>query len=329
LSNWKSESPLWRKKTEALRKKLQNDYQQLALGLLKYNQAAKSITKRYSGKLITKGEGYDLYHYGNEECPPILCIPSLINQSYVMDLYERNSFMQKVAAQGFSAYLIVWHNITLATASKDYGLDDYINIILVPLIKELVAKYKQPINLVGYCFGGILAALAANNIREGEVKSLIMLATPWDLSVLPFSHLTKVKFDSWRHTLANYPYIPGFFLQYLFYWQDIFFTHNKFQKLGRDEIDLAEFIVIENWVNDGINMSKKLFFDCLEQFAYNNSLVNNKLSLKVPVTSVLATHDKIVPMESGTAVKSSISQAKLITIPGGHLAPVFSSLQIN
>jgi poly(3-hydroxyalkanoate) synthetase len=326
LSSWKDESPHWKQTAEELKDKLKKDYQQLALGLLKYNQAAGCIARSYFGKLIIQGDGYDVYHYGDERRPPMLCIPSLINQAYIMDLHERSSFMQKASSMGFSAYLIAWHDINLTAAYKDYGIDDYINIVLVPLIQNLAAKHRHPITLVGYCFGGILAALASNKIKNEIIKKLIMLATPWDFSMLPFAHLTKATLTSWQHIFNNYPYIPSFFLQALFYWQDVFFTHHKFQKLGRNEIDLTNFTLIENWVNDGINMSKKLFFDCLEGLIYNNNLVNNKLSLKIPVTSILATHDKLVPVASGTAIQNSLPQAKIITIPGGHLAPVFSGV---
>ena len=120
---------------------------------------------------------------------PILVIPSLINRSYILDLSEQNSFMrhlgEKLSDQGYAPFLLDWG--APGPIEYQYNLADYVKIPLSQALKTLTDWSRdgnadhgtQPITVIGYCMGGVLAlALALRNPQV--IKNLVLLATPWN-----------------------------------------------------------------------------------------------------------------------------------------------------
>jgi poly[(R)-3-hydroxyalkanoate] polymerase subunit PhaC len=124
----------------------------------------------------------ELWRYHSDDVrfqPPLLFIPSLFNRSYILDLRPGNSFMERLVGAGFDVYLLDWGVPDVSDAAntlEDY-VDDYIPAAINVIRRQ--SGYDQ-INLMGYCFGGLLAVLHAAHHSDSPLRSLTVLTTPCD-----------------------------------------------------------------------------------------------------------------------------------------------------
>ena len=82
-----------------------------------------------------------------------------------------------MAAQGFRPLVVDWD--VPGEQENNFALTDYMTKRLTPILHFIQSKHPAPVHVLGYCMGGLLAlALAA--LRPERVKSLILMATPWD-----------------------------------------------------------------------------------------------------------------------------------------------------
>lgn len=115
-------------------------------------------------------------------CRPLLIVPPWINKYYVLDLREQNSFVRWWVAQGFTVFMISWHNPDERLAGKEF--EDYLRdgpLAALDAIEQVTGEHQ--VNTVGYCLGGTLLActlayLAA--IRDPRVSACTLLATMLD-----------------------------------------------------------------------------------------------------------------------------------------------------
>ena len=109
----------------------------------------------------------------------VLCIPSLINRSTILDLYPEVSFVEFLKSQGFRPLLLDWG--TPGDDELDFSTADYINAYAIPALQALRESHDGPIALLGYCMGGIFATAMAQ-LAPLFVDALVLLATPWDFA---------------------------------------------------------------------------------------------------------------------------------------------------
>ena len=108
---------------------------------------------------------------------------SLFSRSYIMDLRPGNSFVERLLAAGFDVYLLDWgvpDERDAANRLEDY-VDDYL-----PAAVERVRQVSgaEQVNMLGYCFGSVLALLYAAHHRDAPLRSLTVMTTPVDLDHL-------------------------------------------------------------------------------------------------------------------------------------------------
>jgi polyhydroxyalkanoate synthase subunit PhaC len=107
---------------------------------------------------------------------PLLCIPSLINRYYVMDLTPERSLIRSLLLQGVDVYMLDWGTAT--DVDRHRPLDEYIAGLLGRATAAVQdAGGHRRISLLGYCMGGVMAAVYAV-LRPGDVATLINLAGP-------------------------------------------------------------------------------------------------------------------------------------------------------
>ena len=128
----------------------------------------------------------ELWHYRSEQVsvrPPLLIIYSLFNRSYILDLLPGNSFVEHLLKAGFDVYLLDWG----IPDERDAGntLDDYVDDYL-PAAVERVRQiaHDDQVNMLGYCFGGVLSVLYAARYHDAPLWSLTALTTPADFQRL-------------------------------------------------------------------------------------------------------------------------------------------------
>ncbi len=296
----------------------------LSKGISKYH-SSEFESCELSGGVVFQKHASKLYQ--NEASgAPVLIIPSLINKPNILDLCPSKSFINKLNLLGANTFILDWGSPS--KIEEEYNLENYINEILIPNIEYVYSKYGK-VTLVGYCMGGFIATALAT-IRPNLIKKLVTIATPWDFkywSKLPKSFLSTCK------TFPNL--IPASLIQHLFYLANPFEINRKYLRFNDGEFNHDEFVRIENWVNDGVHMSKKVFIECFEEIIGNNILMENKWvvngstvspsKLDMPIMSVVFKKDSIVPLPSALSFAEQCKNVNLLQIDSGHIGAIINS----
>lgn len=277
----------------------------LVAGIKLYS--SHSIPKhQYNGEVVLEEGTTKVIKYGNKG-KPLLIIPSLINKASILDLSKDISLILKLKSLGFLPYLIVWSDPE--AAELEYSLDDY-QKRLVRMVKNLDKRFA----VLGYCMGGIMALKAYQNIKT-QVRQITTIATPWSFTDKKFSTFGSADFSF----LNNLGIVPKEFLRDIFYFSDLITANNKYIKLGKGEINLDEFAMIENWVNGGINMSLNLFHD-LQNMIKTNLLYEYDLTkIDVPCLNIIGQFDTVCPISSTIPLPSKLPNATAKFYDSGHV----------
>ena len=126
----------------------------------------------------------ELWHYradGPRRSPPLLIVFSLVSRSYVLDLRPGNSFIEHLLSAGFDVFMLDWG--TPDERDADNSLEDYVDDYIPAAIDRVLdVTGADELNLLGYCFGGVLTLLHAAHHPDAPLRSLTTMATPVDYS---------------------------------------------------------------------------------------------------------------------------------------------------
>ena len=260
---------------------------------------------------------------------PVLLVPSLINRYYILDLLPESSFCKWLMAHGFRPLVLDWGEP--GPAELRFGVDDYVMQFLVPALDHALQHAQRPLAMMGYCMGGLLA-LAAAILRPSHIRSLVLLATPWDF------HAAS---DEWKFVrsmadsldgMRNGPPMPVDMIQIMFSSVQPGRIHTKFQRFAECDPESEQariFVALEDWLNDGVELAAPTTHDCLIKWYRDNLPGNgrwlccNKLvepsALDLPVLVAVPTRDRIVPPESARALVSKLSKPSVLEPRAGHV----------
>lgn len=285
---------------------------------------AREIWRSGSMRLLDYG--------GAEEAPAILCIPSLINKSYILDLYKGRSLVEYLMKQGFRPLLIDWGEP--GSIEKRYDCADYIKHELVKAFRYVREHHRGPIITLGYCMGGVFA-LALAQLEAFYMDGLILLATPWDFQP---DHAQYIALDD--ETIATYEQLileqdvlPPVWIQTLFHMVNPWHFQQKFQRFPKmSEAEKKHFIAVESWVNDGVPLAKKVARECLVDWPHKNVLAEGKWRvggwridprrITCPTLIIAPTEDRIVPIETSLPLSQMIVNATCLTPKVGHVSMI-------
>ena len=244
----------------------------------------------------------------------ILLVPSLVNRGYILDLNEKRSFARYLAKCGYRPLLVEWGYP--GTDEANFGLDDYVAGRLVTILQDVADINGGPVPVVGYCMGGVLA-LAATLVDPAQVSKLVLLATPWDFMVAgpTQSRIAAAFAPSLPQMLAIHDTLPVDVLQSLFASLDPFMIGEKFRRfkaMTMDSTKAHDFVALEDWLNDGVPLPRRVAVDCLIGWYVENRPAKgqwhiddidiNPADLSCPVLAVIPENDRIVPPESAQAL---------------------------
>jgi polyhydroxyalkanoate synthase subunit PhaC len=255
-----------------------------------------------------------LWRYRHEEgepvrvAPPILIVHSLVSRSYVLDLMPNNSMIRYLLGEGFDVFLLDWGVADPAEAAntlEDY-VDDYIPEAIEATLREAGA---DEVNVIGYCFGGVLTLLLAAGHPELPIRSLVTLATPADYSKMGFM---SQMFASGRldpddvidetGLVSARRMDDGF--QSLKPTDQLVQQVNLFQNLWNDEF-VAGFLAMNQWARDQVPFPGAAFRQTVQVLIRDNALMHGVIpfgrgevrlaDITVPYLNVFAEQDGIVP----------------------------------
>jgi polyhydroxyalkanoate synthase len=271
---------------------------------------------------------------------PLLLIPPWINKYYILDMQPQNSLIKFLVEHGYSVFVVSWKNPDVSMEETTF--EDYLTLGLLAaldVVKEIIGSPK--VNMVGYCVGGTLLAMALSYLAargDDTVNAATFL-----VSLLDFSEVgdTGVFMDE-----PQVEYVERQMMQcgYL----DCRSMATMFNMLRANDLIWSN--VINNylmgkeppafdllyWNNDGTRMARAAHSFYLRNTYLENNLVKpNKIALKgVPIDlcrihqdiyAVGTQQDHIVPWQSAWRISQLVSGPVRFVLAGsGHIAGVIS-----
>ena len=268
--------------------------------------------------------------------PPVLLIPSLINRAYILDLRPRISVVRGLSKRGVSPYLLDWG--APGNQEKDFRLTDYIRDRIEPALDHLYRSTGRPVALLGYCMGGLLAVAQALR-RPAQVSCLTLLATPWDFHRgvdVPRAFLSAL-IEDLRRVIGAQGQMSVDMLQALFTVFDPDLTARKFtafKALPPRSGQAKEFVLLEDWANDGVPLVEGVAVECLDEWYVNNTPFLGRWTVDgcqvrpeqvvCPSLVVVPKRDRIVTPASALALSQCLPACETLQIPGGHVGMLLS-----
>ena len=187
--------------------------------------------------------------------------------------------------------------------------------------------------LFGYCMGGLLA-LALAYLQPKDCRSLTLMATPWDfhqpdIGIGPaFTALAQ----ELKPSLQKLGYLPVDILQSLFATFQPLHVLKKFSKfaaLDPDSLEARKFVLVEDWLNDGVPLPAKVADEALRGWYGVNMTAHLQWRLQgqvidpgqisVPSYVIVPGKDKIVPPQSALPLARALPHATLHEPMLGHI----------
>lgn len=264
-----------------------------------------------------------LLDYGGKG-EPALFVPSLINRAHILDLDSERSLLRWLKTRGIRPLLLDWGAPT--ATEKTFDLKAY-----AERLERAVFHVKQSVHLVGYCMGGNLA-LAAATKKNKKIKSLTLLATPWDFHAdnKAAALRSAALYRMWRPGCEALGELPVDLIQTLFTLLDPLGPQQKFMRFAdlRDAHEAESFVALEDWLNDGIPLTLGAADDCLLEWYGKNALAKGKwvnpAQVDVPTLVMIPEQDKIVPPASAEALATALPQCMRRRVPLGHVGMIVS-----
>ncbi len=308
-------------------------------GVLRYYETPYSRNVTEPPAIWHKGNARLLDYGQNVKNPSnvVLFIPSLINRYYILDLESERSMLRYMAAQGLYPLVLDWGKP--GKTETEYNCSDYVTEILLPAIDFISKISAQPVDLVGYCMGGVLA-LAAVKLKRRNISSLALLATPWDFHCPAFAPFVLEK--KWQKEMAKYiaekKIMPAEIIQSMFYLTDPFVFEHKFRRyngLDPNSRSARDFVALEHWVNDGVPMTSGVARDCLVGWAQENDLITRSWEVagkkitpppaNLPTFIAIPKNDHVVPYDCALPLANICKKAQLIHPGSGHVGMIVGS----
>ena len=263
---------------------------------------------------------------------PVLLVPSLVNRAYILDLSRRRSLARWLATRGLRPLLVDW--AAPGPAERGFTLTDYVAGRLDAALTVAVAAAGAPVPVVGYCMGGLLA-LALALRRPHDVASLALLATPWDFHADSETAANGAQLAALAPLLTATSELPVDLVQSLFYALDPFLVLRKFlafSALDPASSKAADFVALEDWLNDGVPLAAPVARECLADWYGANTpgrdewriagQVMAARAVAVPTLVVVPQRDSIVPPATARVLGATIPGATTFAPPLGHIGMV-------
>lgn len=268
----------------------------------------------------------------NKDGLAILCVPSLINKSYVLDLYPERSLVQFLKSQGFRPLILDWGE----PGNDELGFTtaDYMTAYALDALQALREEHDGPIALLGYCMGGIFTVAMAQ-LAPMYVDALVLLATPWDFSAedtprVLLEPATQMLLRQW--TQASSP-VPPLVTQTIFHLINPWRVQEKYSRYpSLSEEEKRHFLAVEQWVNDGVALPNQVAEECFVDWPQGNILATHQWKvgrrwiepnhIACPTLAVLPTKDAIVPLGVSTPLTCEIPRCDVIKPESGHVSMV-------
>jgi len=301
--------------------------------------------RRTPARIIDEAPKRTVYRYvgGGGDRPssetPVLLVPPLAAPTICFDLRRGCSMAEHMLAVGHRTYLVEYGNI--GYSDKELGLEHWVEDIIPNAIRAASADAGgRPVQLVGWCLGGIMSLLAVAADNDLPVSAVAMVASPFDFTrvrlmapIRPVANLTNgLLMSSVYRALGG---APAPIVKRAFQLSSIDKYVTKPWAIVSNLHDrdfLAQIEAVDNFTNNMHAYPGRTIGQLYHRFFRVNELAGGSLRLpdhtvelanvRVPVLSVAGTTDVLAPKPAVHAVAGLLPnapQVRLETAPGGHL----------
>jgi polyhydroxyalkanoate synthase subunit PhaC len=295
-------------------------------------------------RVIYEGGKVSLRHYsavGSPRSVPILLVYALIKRPFILDLQPGISVIENLTRQGFEVFLIDW--LPPTTADSWRGFEAYVSQDLANAVRAVqLHRGVGQLTLFGYCLGALLS-LVYTAIRPNNVKNLVMLALPLDLSVgeLPVYHLLDSIDERMLELVTTvYGNCPAWLIRAFFYaMAPMHHLLDKYVGLYRNqerEGYARMFELFERWMNSDVPLAGQLFRELGRDVLKRNRLIEGSFAIggetvdltriTCPLLNVVAEFDDVVHPKSSLPLttRAASFDTTTLTFPTGHIGAVVS-----
>ena len=269
--------------------------------------------------------------------PPVLFVPAPVSRYFIIDLLPGRSFAGYVAAAGFDVYIADFGEPT--SEDRFCDLPYYVDGLVRRSVRHVQALTGDTaINIVGYCLGGTLSLMYAA-LYPDTVARLVLLTTTVDGDVqggIPWvAHRMGLEGESYD----NPRLVPAAEVKS---WFEMLAPGSN-SLIGRigdlwDRLDdaperLRDVRTMASWVDDVVPAPGRLLAELYQQLGPGrNGLMKGTATLggkaldlrnvTMPLLAVSAEKDLIAPPEGVDAIRTLVSHAEIVRLPGGHVGIV-------
>jgi polyhydroxyalkanoate synthase len=271
---------------------------------------------------------------------PVLLVPPLAAPASCFDLRRGCSVAEHLIALGHPTYLVDYGPI--GWSDRALGLEHWVEDV-IPSAIDAVSEDAGggPVQLVGWCLGGIMSLLAVAGHAQLDVRSVAMIGSPFDFTrvrmMQPIRQLAEL--TEGRVVTALYRALggaPAPLVSMAFQATALDKRLTKPMTVLRNLHDrelLAHIEAVDDYMANMLAYPGRTFGQLYHRFFLVNELAGGKLMLdrdrcvdladvRVPVLTIAGQNDVLAPVDAVHHVASLLPNApevRVETARGGHL----------
>ncbi|HEU4978017.1 MAG TPA: alpha/beta hydrolase [Solirubrobacteraceae bacterium] len=270
---------------------------------------------------------------------PVLLVPPLAAPARCFDLRRGCSLAEHLLALGHPTYLLDYGAI--AFSDRDLGLEHWVEEV-IPMAVRRVSEDTggAPVQVVGWCLGGIMSLLAVAGEQRMPVNSVAMIASPFDFTrvrimapIRPLANVTNGLLGTAIYRALGGAPAPLVRRAYQLASIDKYVTKPLAIATNlHDREFLAQLAAVDAFVAGMHAYPGRTMGQLYHRFFRVNDLADGHLVLsdreidladvRVPVLSIAGAADVLAPERAVHHVAELLPNApavRILTAPGGHL----------
>lgn len=270
---------------------------------------------------------------------PVLLVPPLGAPDFAYDLRRGCSLVEHLLDAGRDVFLVDYGPISFA--ERGLGLEFWVENVVPRAVHHVsAAAGGAPVQLVGWCLGGLFSLLTSADRPGMPVSSISAVASPFDVSAVPLvAPLRPLAQITGGRAVSSLYQLLGSFPAPIVKWGFQLTTVDKYLTkpltvLSRlDDRDVLEQIEAVDYMMDNMHgYPGRIFGQIYHLMLRSNDLADGGLDLagrrielsevKVPVLVVAGRDDVLAPLGAvrrGAELLTGSSEVRFETAPGGHL----------
>lgn len=268
----------------------------------------------------------------DEDRPPVVLVPSLINRATILDLEPDRSVVRALSEMGHPVYLIDWGVPQAEDAHEDvaYVIHDLLHRSIDRICRH--AGHSRAL-VLGYCLGGTLAAIHAA-LHPERVAGLVLLNAPTRFAEAGRFRDFVLDLDL-DQAIDHDGLVPVHVMKPAFKLLDPMGNWHKYAAIeaaSHDPTRLRRTLVRERWLEENVPMSGAFAREFIDHCYQRDALLDGTWTLRgetvdlanitAPTLVLACARDFIAPQASVLPAVDVIPNATGQVLETGHIGVV-------